>query len=34
VGKGQLSTTVGQISIVCDEIKPAPKVCAQLGRHS
>jgi hypothetical protein len=33
VGQGQLSATVGQISIVCDEIKPAPKVCAQLGRH-
>jgi len=31
VGKGQLSTTVGQISVVCNEIKPAPKVCAQLG---
>lgn len=33
VGKGQLSITVGQIAIVCNEIKPAPKVCAQLGRH-
>jgi hypothetical protein len=33
VGQGQLSTTVGQIAIVCNEIKPAPKVCAQLGRH-
>jgi hypothetical protein len=31
VGKSQLSTTVGQISVVCDEIKPVPKVCGQLG---
>jgi hypothetical protein len=33
VGQSQLSITVGQISIVCDDIKPAPKVCAQLGHH-
>ena len=31
VGKGRLSITVGQIAIVCHEIKPAPKVCARLG---
>jgi hypothetical protein len=30
VGKKALSTTVGQIAIACDDIKPVPKVCAEL----
>jgi hypothetical protein len=33
LGKNGLSFTVGQIAQACDDIKPVPKVCAQLGHH-
>ena len=33
LGKKGLSFTVGQIATACDDIKPVPKVCAQLGHH-